>query len=90
MSKVISIALAAMVFLQGVNMDMGDMVRINELLEHAAFHNEQYGDNFLVYGQPGHGQQNASQFNHINCVSVKSPFGGNGFSVMEGNRTLTP
>lgn len=56
MAKVISLVLSAMVFLQGVNMDMGDMVRINELLEHAAFHNEQYGDNFLVFLSKHYGE----------------------------------
>jgi hypothetical protein len=56
MAKVFSIVMSAMVFLQGINLDMGDMVRINELFEHAAYHYEHYGDNFLVFLSKHYGE----------------------------------
>ena len=56
MAKVFSIVMSALVFLQGVNLEVGDMVRINELFEHAAYHHEHYGDNFLVFLSKHYGE----------------------------------
>jgi hypothetical protein len=94
MAKMFSIVLSALVFLQGVNMDMGDMMRLNELFEHAAYHYEHYGDNFLVflskhYGELEQEHKKAHQeeqqqheklpFNHHSCSHIIADF------VLAGN-----
>ena len=37
-------------------MNLGDLTHIDELLEHAEFHSEKYGDNFLVFISKHYGE----------------------------------
>ncbi len=49
MVKLISIALSALIFIQSFQVDLGDLVQFDELIEHAQFHNTEYGDSFMVF-----------------------------------------
>lgn len=49
MAKVLSLMLSVLLLLQSANPDMGDMLQISDLMEHARFHSEKYGDSFLTF-----------------------------------------
>ncbi len=56
MAKIFSIALSFLVLFQSFNLDLSDLAHIDELLEHAEFHAEKYGDNFLVFISKHYGE----------------------------------
>ena len=56
MAKIFSIALSFLVLFQSFNLDLSDLAHIDELLEHAEFHSEKYGDNFLVFISKHYGE----------------------------------
>ena len=56
MAKIFSIALSFLVLFQSFNVNLGDLTHIDELLEHAEFHAEKYGDNFLVFISKHYGE----------------------------------
>jgi len=56
MAKVFSIALSFLVLFQSFSLDLSDLAHIDELLEHAEFHSEKYGDNFLVFISKHYGE----------------------------------
>lgn len=56
MIKLISIATSWLIFFQSVNIPIVDVVDFDELIEHAKFHNEQYGDNFIVFLSKHYGE----------------------------------
>jgi len=56
MAKVFSIALSFLVLFQSFNLDLSDLAHIDELLEHAEYHAEKYGDNFLVFISKHYGE----------------------------------
>ena len=85
MARIPSILLAFLVLLQSSFWDMEDISRIDSLIEHARFHSENYGDNFLLflskhYGDLQQEHENEHQeeqspheelpFQHQSCVSL--------------------
>jgi len=44
-----SISISFLVLLQSVGLHYNDVVQLDEFLDHARFHSEQYGDNVLVF-----------------------------------------
>lgn len=56
MIKLCAIQIAFLILIQGVNFNFGDLVQIDELIEHARFHKEEYGDNFLVFLSKHYGE----------------------------------
>jgi len=56
MAKLASIVISSLILIQSFNMDLGDLVHIDDLLEHAEFHSEKYGDNFLVFISKHYGE----------------------------------
>lgn len=56
LSKILSIFIASLVLLQSVNLNFIDLVELDELLEHYQFHQEEYGDNFLVFVSKHYGE----------------------------------
>ena len=44
-----SIALSSLILFQSININFNDFFQLDELLEHAQFHNEKYGDTFFVF-----------------------------------------
>lgn len=60
MKTLISIALSVLVLLQSFGIHMDDMVQIDEFIEHAQFHSEQYGDNVFVFISKHYGELKAA------------------------------
>lgn len=56
MLKACAIQLAFLILIQGVSLNFGDLVQLDELLEHAQFHKETYGDNFFVFLSKHYGE----------------------------------
>lgn len=89
MVKPLSILLSVLLFLQGMRLDVSDIAQFDELLEHARFHSQKYGDNFLVflskhYGdlqehhnqahQEEQGEHEELPFNHHSCQHLATTF----------------
>jgi hypothetical protein len=49
MLRLISILLAPLLMLQSLRISFSDLVQLDELLEHARYHEEQFGDNFITF-----------------------------------------
>ena len=49
MTKLVSILAALLILFQNFNLNFGDLVQLDDFLEHAAFHKKQYGDNLFVF-----------------------------------------
>lgn len=47
------------ILLKSFGLHFSDIVQIDELIEHAQFHNEQYGDNFLLFISKHYGELEA-------------------------------
>lgn len=56
MLKASAILIAFLILVQGVNFNFSDLVQLDELMEHARFHKEAYGDNFLVFLSKHYGE----------------------------------
>lgn len=89
MSKITSILLALILMLQSMHLGMEEVTQFDELLEHAQFHSEKYGDNFLVflskhYGelQQEHEKEHSEELpeheqlplHHNNCIQSLADF----------------
>ena len=59
MFKLFSIALSLIVLIQSSGICFDDMVQIDEFIEHAQFHSEQYGDNVIVFISKHYGELKA-------------------------------
>ncbi len=60
MSKLFSILLSSVILLQSFGMHIDDLVQIDEFIEHAQFHSEQYGDNVVVFISKHYGELKAA------------------------------
>ena len=60
MSKLLSISLTLSILFQSIGFCPNDMVKIDEFIEHAQFHSEQYGDNILVFIAKHYGELKAT------------------------------
>lgn len=49
MIKLLSILISILVLVQSLNIHIGDVLKLDELLEHAEMHKKKYSDNFLVF-----------------------------------------
>lgn len=49
MTKLFSIIFASLILFQSFNIGFDDISKLNTLLEHAYFHEEQYGDSFFEF-----------------------------------------
>ncbi|EAR01170.1 hypothetical protein [Maribacter sp. HTCC2170] len=56
MAKFFSISLSFLILFQSFNLDLTDLAHIDELIEHAQFHSEKYGDNFFVFISKHYGE----------------------------------
>ena len=63
MSKVFSILFSSIILLQSLNFSFEDLSKVNTLLEHAEFHQENYGDTFLEFVTEHYGK---TMFDHQN------------------------
>lgn len=56
MIRILSISLSLLILIQSFNISIGEIVEMDELIEHAQFHSEEYGDNFLVFLSKHYGE----------------------------------
>jgi hypothetical protein len=49
MNRLVATLLSAFLLLQSLPMGPGDLAQLDELLEHARYHKEQFGDSFLTF-----------------------------------------
>ena len=59
MLKLSSIAVSMLILVQSFNIHFSDIVELDELIEHAQFHAEEHGDNFLVFISKHYGELKA-------------------------------
>ncbi|WP_373071696.1 hypothetical protein [Zeaxanthinibacter enoshimensis] len=59
MSKLSAIVLSLFIFVQSLGLHPDDLMQINELLTHARFHNQQYGDNLITFISKHYGELKA-------------------------------
>ncbi|MGB3149942.1 MAG: hypothetical protein WBB27_04710 [Maribacter sp.] len=56
MLKLTSIVVSLLILVQSFNIHFSDIVELDELIEHAQFHAEEYGDNFFVFISKHYGE----------------------------------
>ena len=56
MSKLFSIFISSLILVQSFNIHFDDILKLNELLEHAQMHKKEYGDDFLVFVSKHYGE----------------------------------
>ena len=49
MTKLLSIAISLLILIQSFGIHVDDIVVFDDLIEHAEFHSEEYGDDFFVF-----------------------------------------
>jgi len=59
MTKLVSIAISLLILVQSFNIHFDDIIELDELIEHAQFHAEEHGDNFLVFLSKHYGELKA-------------------------------
>lgn len=59
MYKLFSILLSALVLVQSFNIEADDLMQLDELVEHAQFHKQQYGDTFFDFLSKHYGELKA-------------------------------
>lgn len=59
MSQLYSILLSIIILTQSMGISINDMVQIDEFIEHAQFHSEEHGDNFLDFVSKHYGSLKA-------------------------------
>lgn len=56
MNFIISISLSIVLLFQGINFGLPDLLNAGELIEHARFHSQNHGDNFIVFISKHYGE----------------------------------
>lgn len=56
MTKLLSIVLSGLILVQSFDISINDITQVDELLEHASFHAEKYGDNLMVFLSKHYGE----------------------------------
>ena len=64
MSKLIYIVLSGIILIQSFQISIDDIMQLDELIEHAQFHKQEYGDNFFVFLSKHYGKQKAEHTEH--------------------------
>ena len=59
MSKLSAILLSSLILIQSINFSFDDVLQLDELIEHAQFHKQEYGDNFVVFLSKHYGELKA-------------------------------
>ncbi|NDV14408.1 hypothetical protein GO009_00090 [Muricauda sp. TY007] len=59
MNKIITIGISLLILLQGANIHFKDLVELEQLVEHYQFHNEEYGDDFMIFVSKHYGELKA-------------------------------
>lgn len=87
MKKLFSILFSIIILIQSFGINLNDLSQIGEFIGHAQFHNEQYGDNVIVFISKHYGELKADHnrdhqeekedherlpFNHSHCSHTSS------------------
>ncbi|HIB48937.1 MAG TPA: hypothetical protein EYN07_01265 [Flavobacteriaceae bacterium] len=87
MIKLFSISFSFLILLQSFGISFSDVAQLDEFIEHAQFHSEQYGDNVFVFISKHYGELKANHhkeheeekedheelpFNHSSCFHITS------------------
>ena len=56
MNFFISISLSFVLLFQGINFGLPDLIKAGELIEHARFHSQNHGDNFIAFISKHYGE----------------------------------
>ncbi|AIZ42617.1 hypothetical protein M666_14130 [Cellulophaga baltica 18] len=59
MLKLVSISFSFLIFMQSLGICFTDLVKLNQLIEHASFHSEQYGDDVFTFVAKHYGESKA-------------------------------
>ncbi|HLV91627.1 MAG TPA: hypothetical protein VKX34_00780 [Aequorivita sp.] len=59
MNILISISLSLLVFFQSIGFGVADIFMMSDLVEHAKYHSEEYGDDFLTFFEKHYGELRA-------------------------------
>lgn len=59
MAKLVSVMISLLILVQGLNIHGSDIAELDELIEHAQFHSQEYGDNFFVFVSKHYGELKA-------------------------------
>lgn len=57
MIRLTSILLSSLMLLQSLHMGISDLMQLDELLEHAKYHQQEFGDSFLTFLSKHYGDQ---------------------------------
>jgi hypothetical protein len=57
MTRLLSMLLSSLLLLQSLHLSVSDLVQLDELLEHAAYHQDEFGDSFLTFLDKHYGSQ---------------------------------
>ena len=57
MIRLTSILLSSLMLLQSFNFGVSDLIQLDDLLEHASYHQRQFGDSFLTFLSKHYGDQ---------------------------------
>lgn len=68
MMKFFSIILSSLILVQSLNISLEDISKLNVLLEHAKYHQENYGDSFVEFLSEHYGEKIAEAL-----VLISSP-----------------
>ena len=56
MAKLLSLLLSCLILIQSIDIEINDITRMGDLMEHAKFHADKYGDNLLVFLSKHYGE----------------------------------
>jgi ABC-type Zn2+ transport system substrate-binding protein/surface adhesin len=59
MTRLLSIMLSSLLLLQSLHLSVADLVQLDELLEHASYHRQEFGDSFLTFLEKHYGDLKA-------------------------------
>ena len=59
MMRLLSILLSSLLLLQSLHLSVSDLAQLDELLEHANYHQKEFGDSFLTFLDKHYGSQKA-------------------------------
>jgi len=76
MKIIITYLLSSLLLLQSLHITMGDVLHIQDFIEHAQFHKEKYGDNLLSFISKHYGQEKKEHHQNENHDHDKLPFSG--------------
>lgn len=77
-TKIFSIFISSLILVQSFNIQLNDILKLNELIEHAQFHKSKYGDGIFTFFSKHYGElkENHNK-NHQEEDHKQLPFGHN-------------